>query len=571
MQTFTKRQAQVLGIYVRVSTAKQAEKGLSMQDQERRGIELAKQFGYQFEVFREPAVSAGLPFMERPVLADLMTKVYKGKVHALFTVEIDRMTRDATDGNILLSELIAKETRLFDTTGEVDIQNENVELYTRIKILFADAERRSTRRKVKRVLAGRAEMGLAPGGPLKANGYTKNEKKELIIDESEVSIIKLIYKLALEGKGTKVIANILNEKGIPTKRMKATTGRGMNVRGEKKMDFLWRDSVVYTILTNPLYKGERIYSGKTYKAPAIIDPIVFDAVQQQLASRNQFKDTTNKYNYLLKGLIVCPICGGKIQGKKRANGKDNCYTCTSNRYGPNCGNRGINIEFLEKLVTDNILDLDKIVDAALAKSEVVEKNKRYTRQADDVKKKLKQTETELDNIIKFIKRGKETDRLLKEMDNLENQKAAYIELLESYDRELTLVGHKDNLLEAARNAMKEFKKLKGFDERTHFIQNLLPRITVGWDGENQTYDIVLSFRLSQLENYLIAKQLVVNRNGRKDGKAITKVLSSNITIENIVVVDEDLNFEFAIPSANHTSFIQKHQPRARVNEKRKYA
>ena len=50
--------------------------------------------------------------------------------------------------------------------------------------------------------------------------------------------------------------------------------------------FLWRDSVIYKILTNSIYKGERLFVGKVYNSPVIISPEIFDSVQLLLKKRN---------------------------------------------------------------------------------------------------------------------------------------------------------------------------------------------------------------------------------------------------------------------------------------------
>jgi hypothetical protein len=47
---------------------------------------------------------------------------------------------------------------------------------------------------------------------------------------------------------------------------------------------------------------------------------------------------------MLKGLIVCPVCGMRFYGRKRVDLSDNQYICCSQRLKNFCGNRGMNID-----------------------------------------------------------------------------------------------------------------------------------------------------------------------------------------------------------------------------------
>ena len=93
----------------------------------------------------------------------------------------------------------------------------------------------------------------------------------MVINEVEAKVVKLIFKLALEGKGTKVIANILNEKGYPTKRNTSANShmvyKGKMIAGS---EFTWIDSTIYSILTATVYKGDRMFRGKIYASPNLV-------------------------------------------------------------------------------------------------------------------------------------------------------------------------------------------------------------------------------------------------------------------------------------------------------------
>lgn len=545
-----------LGIYIRVSTIKQSEKGLSADNQKESGIALAKQLGWNYKLYDDRGVSASrISFKDRH-LSELIQDCKDGVLEGIYCVDIDRWSRDKNyeEGQVIITLIKESGVKVFTQTGEFKLDDPSTEFLMRLKSLFASFETLNRVASIKRNLKKSAEMGRAKGGAYLPYGYKKNENKLLVIDEEEAKVVRKIYKLAFEGKGkgTLVIARMLNEQGIPTKIMN-TGGSGMLVRGEKKTTFLWRDKTVLGILKNPIYKGERIHKGEVVPAPVIIEPEFWDAVQIKVKNRNQYKDTNNLYQYLLKGLILCPKCGSKIQGKKRANGKDNCYTCTSNRNGPNCGNRGINIECLNEIVTDNVLQMDKVIEAGLNDAGLVNKIAQHNRRLKERNNKIAELKKKQEKYLDAIIEGITSKEVLKNrLGSIELSIAALEQRNALEQKSLGLIQQKEALLTLAKEAIQRFKTLKTFDDKAGFLAEVIKVITVRWVEENNAYDIVITFKFDQLENYLISKEILIDRNGRKDGKAINKILSERITVESLLVVDEDSNVMHSEPLVEYT-------------------
>lgn len=78
-------------------------------------------------------------------------------------------------------------------------------------------------------------------------GYTKNENGDLVIVQEEAEIVRLIFKLYLEGYSAKKISQYLEENGIKT------------ATGQDK----WYDSVIFKMLRNEKYMGDALLQ-KTY-------------------------------------------------------------------------------------------------------------------------------------------------------------------------------------------------------------------------------------------------------------------------------------------------------------------
>ena len=524
----------VLGIYKRVSTDEQSIKGLSLENQESRGIELALRLGYDYKVYTDAGISGTLSFDKRKGLNDLINDIADKKINAVFITDLDRLSRGGIVQISLLKDIFKENSiRLFDINQEIDLNDINQDLLTDIRSLLAAFETKKTSIRIKQILEKSVKDGKAPGGPLMPFGYTKDEHKKLVIHNEEAEIVKRIYLMALEGKGTKVIATTLNNEGILTKRGRVSVGSAMKVRGEKKTTFLWRDAVVYGILTNPIYKGQRRFRGNLYDSPMIIEPETFNLVQEAIKNRNQFTDTTNKYQYLLKGLIKCPVCKNRFYGHKRANGRDNAYVCGSSRYtGEFCGNNGINIDFLEELILKNIKEFDKVVDEAFKEVRGVGYKKGIDSKMSLFKEEIKNNQKAIENLLDITQKAGISPTQFKSRFNKLNARINYL------NKEVELLMKRENILseetgikQVVKTGLSKFKTLT-FEERQIFVRSLISTIYIRWVPENLAHLITIDFRIDKLQNYLVSKELLINRTlGRS--KRIAKILDEKILIKKI--------------------------------------
>ena len=187
-------------------------------------------------------------------------------------------------------------------------------------------------------------------------GYTKNENGDLVIVPEEAEIVRLIFRLYLEGYSAKKISQYLEENGIKT------------ASGQDK----WYDSVIFKMLRNEKYMGDALLQ-KTYTVDFMTkkkvinkgivpqyyveddhEPIIpkelFYRVQEELARRASMnksavtrkKNQKSKFSseYALTGLLLCGDCGQEYRrvtwsrnGKKKivwrcsnrlTNGTKNC-------------------------------------------------------------------------------------------------------------------------------------------------------------------------------------------------------------------------------------------------------
>ena len=139
-----------VGIYCRVSSDKQLEKGVSLHDQVERGKDFCISNGYDFEVFKDGGYSGTLPIVERPQLDLLMTKVFLNEVKGVYVVDWDRFSRDDKVGFVLKTTFRDNGVKVFDSNGEINLNDESQELLLGIKILLSSYEIKRNKVRIKR-------------------------------------------------------------------------------------------------------------------------------------------------------------------------------------------------------------------------------------------------------------------------------------------------------------------------------------------------------------------------------------------------------------------------------------
>lgn len=489
-----------IGIYTRVSTEEQKKTGISLRDQELRGIEFCVRNGFEYEVFSDGGYSGELSIEQRPQLSRLVDKLLTKpkEIDGIFVVDIDRLTRDTKVGFLLKQIFIEYDIKLYNVDGvEINLRDENEDLMMGIKLLLSSFELKKLRVRIKRSLERNVKDGKVMGGPFKPFGYQKGPDNKLIVFEEEGEIVKKIFQLCIEGYSCRKIADWLNENEIPTKRSKSEKGY-LTFNGKKHTQFFWRDSVVHCMLKNPLYKGERRYKGNIYPSPVIIEEDKYELVQRILTQRNNFKDTTNKHFYLLKGLIVCPVCGMRFYGRKRVDLSDNQYICCSQRLKNFCGNRGINIDKMNKIIWDLVINLPNNMKMIMLENKdeyhvKLEKNlKKY-------KQKLKVNTDEVENILDLFRDnigGKEVVK--KRLVKLEKVINGINYEIKRIERELKMVNTHEDFLNTLKVQLNEFTKNEPDDlTKQKIIRTYIQVIYLKWVPKYKNHLMVVQFELDR--------------------------------------------------------------------------
>lgn len=160
-------------------------------------------------------------------------------------------------------------------------------------------------------------------------GYKKGEDGRPAIVEEEASVVRLIYRLFLDGKTQAGICRYLKDLSIPSPSGKAkwskTTVTSILTNGKYKGDALLQKSFTVDFLqkkTKP-NEGEVPQYYVEGSHPAIIEPDEWDHVQAEFARR---KELGNVYSgkSVLSAKLVCEDCGGFF-GSKVWHSTDRCH------------------------------------------------------------------------------------------------------------------------------------------------------------------------------------------------------------------------------------------------------
>ena len=314
--------------YIRVSTQKQGEKGVSLQEQ-RNAIEGYAQRN-QLKVDRwfeerETAAKSG-----RPLFLEMLALLKKGKADGVLIHKIDRSARNLKDW----ADLGA----LIDRGVEVHFVNESLDLQSRGGRLSADIQAvvaadfiRNLREESRKGFYGRLKQGFYPlPAPLGYLDMGPAKAKE--IDPVRAPLIRRAFELYASGDFT--------VKSLPAK----LTALGLRNRRNGPVG----KSVVATILSNPFYIGIiRLKTGETFEGnhPRIISPELFENVQALLEGRTIRH--VKRHDYLYRRLITCKRCNLRLIGETQKG--HTYYRCHTKSCETKC--------FREEEITQEVQDL----------------------------------------------------------------------------------------------------------------------------------------------------------------------------------------------------------------------
>lgn len=250
----------------------------------------------------------------------MVADALSGKIDLILTKSISRFARNTVDTLTTIRQLKAEGIEVYFEKENIYTLDSKGEIMLTIMSSLAQEESRSISENVTWGKRRSMEEGKVSFACKHFLGYEKDSDGQPRIVEEEAEIIRSIYKMFLDGKTARTIADSLTGRGIPTPA------------GKK----VWSVSTIMSILQNEKYKGDALLQ-KTYTAdfltkkvrknkgelpqyyienshPAIIDRETFDLVQKEIERRRPVRRQLHRSSPF-NAKIVCGDCGG-FYGRK---------------------------------------------------------------------------------------------------------------------------------------------------------------------------------------------------------------------------------------------------------------
>jgi len=277
--------------YIRVSTNKQGEHGVSLIEQ-RSAIEAyAARHNLRIVGWYRETVTAAK--QGRRAFSAMLTELGRGKAGGLIVHKIDRSARNLRDWSAL-GDLIDRGIDVRFVSDNFDLLSRGGRLSADIQAVVAADYIRNLREEVKKGQYGRLKLGYYPfTAPV---GYINNGKGKLkTIDPSMGPVVRHAFERYATGAvGINALRGELATMGLRTKAGQPLFPNAISV-----------------ILTNPFYTGiiKIRRTGEVFAGAhePLISPELFERVQKALRARTAPK--AKKHICLLRQIVRCGSCG----------------------------------------------------------------------------------------------------------------------------------------------------------------------------------------------------------------------------------------------------------------------
>ena len=489
-----------IAAYCRVSTDKEDQLN-SLEAQKEFFIEYVNRTGDNLvKLYADEGIS-GTKIKNRKEFLKMMSDAEKGLFDMVVVKDISRFARNTVDllQNIRKLKALGIETQ-FLTANMTSMGNS--EFVLTIFGALAQEESANTSKRVKFGKKLNAEKGRVPNI---VYGYDKTigDYFNLSINKKEADVIKQIFKwYTEEGYGAVKIANMLNEKGLKTKR-----------------NCSWSQNAICRILTNELYTGKVVngkeeiidfLSGRRKEKDEtqwfvvekenlrIIDDDTFKKARDILNSRhNAFKITHERQSnkHLFSTLIKCKECGWSFRRvvKKYKNTYIR-WVCSSHngRGADSCPNaQTIDedelIEVIEEYFAGVLKQKKKVIDSVLMefkkvykeKDENMEREKEITQNIAKLNKaRQKYMDMYTDDLITREELNEKIGGAKKEIEKLEDELRVISYYLTKGDR----------LEEILNASFKEVEDITAVRQMTNAqLRSIIKKIEVDKEGTVNIY------------------------------------------------------------------------------------
>lgn len=307
-----------LHIYTRVSTAVQADEGMSLDFQAEIGVKRAKDLGFKHILWNEGGKSSNHEEIDkRPILSQVYNKILSGEIKHLFVYDQSRLSRNDGVSSAFRVACNRNGVTLYTKDGTYDLSNSTDQFMKKIMDAVAELDNAQRAERSRLGKLARVKQGHWLGGP-PPFGYSV-DKKHLVVNKDEAEWVKRIFTEYANQTPTIDIKVLLDSNGVKPRR----GGKG------------WAIGSIQALLRNTHYLGFWEFNDKRsgesvqVKCPRILPSALWKKVEAT-KSRNKAKrasENPQKHFYMLTGVIRCAHCGKLMSGETRSSVGKQVYYC----------------------------------------------------------------------------------------------------------------------------------------------------------------------------------------------------------------------------------------------------
>ena len=204
--------------YLRVSTDKQADKGISLEAQQDKAKAYASLYDLDLvEVIIDAGESAKT--LERPGLQRALSMLKTGQADALLVVKLDRLTRSVVDlGKLIETYFAPGKAALLSVSEQIDTRSAAGRLVLNILASVSQWERETIAERTRDAMRHKQSQGEYIGGGA-PYGFELVDG-ELVAETFEQDVIQQARELRESGLSLAAVAKELDRRGIQSRNAK---------------------------------------------------------------------------------------------------------------------------------------------------------------------------------------------------------------------------------------------------------------------------------------------------------------------------------------------------------------